>query len=88
MSGIGFSGVSNFAYTAVATALGVIATGGVSGTGVTVAASVTPPPSTFAVKSAAGTSYSTSRNVLSAAGTSYAVSATVLSANGTSYTPI
>ena len=49
---------------------------------------VTPPTTNFAVKSAAGTSYSTTRNVLSAAGTSYAVSATVLSANGTSYTPI
>ena len=55
----------------------------------TLQALTAPPPTTgFAVKSAAGTSYSTTRNVLSAAGTSYAVSATVLSANGTSYTPI
>lgn len=52
------------------------------------ASPTTPPTTNFAVKSAAGTSYSTTRNVLSAAGTSYAVSATVLRANGTSYTPI
>jgi hypothetical protein len=46
------------------------------------------PTNGFAVNSASGTSYSTTRNVLSSDGTSYSVSATVLSSDGTAYSPI